>query len=157
MMQRALGVLGGAIIVLSGTQALAGGLQVGRVSARPGQPITVPVSFTAGKGDAVTALTVDIHFDKGLINPRCAQGAVIANVDKVVRCAEVDRGQIRLLIFGFNQDPLPSGEVATVTFDVAPNWRRRLHRLASEVSASDADGKPIQLARKSGTVRVGTR
>lgn len=156
-MQRALGVLGGAIIVLSGAQALAGGLQVGRVNARPGQPIAVPVTFTAGRGTAVTALTVDIHFDKGLTNPRCAQGAAMAGVDKIVRCAEVDPGQVRLLIFGFNQDAMPSGEVATVTFDVAPNWRHRLHRLLSEVSASDADGKPIQLARKSGTVRVGKR
>jgi len=155
MRQRAIRFLSGALIVFGTSRAFASDLHIGRVAAQPGQPVTVPVTFIAGHGPAITALSSDIHFDKGLGNPRCAAGSALAGVDKVLNCAAVEPGVVRLLIFGLNQDPIPNGEVATVTFDVLKKGRHQLHRLRSVTTASDANGNSLRLARKSGTVRVG--
>lgn len=158
-MQRAIGILGGAIIVFGATQVLAGELQVGRVVGRAGQAVTVPVTFRAGTGAVVTALSTDIRFDKELANPRCGTGAAMAGgaADKVVSCAEVSPGLLRVLIYGFNQDPMPNGEVATVTFDVLASVRHRLHRLVNLPDGSDANGNGLRIGRKSGTVRLGAK
>jgi hypothetical protein len=159
MTQRIAWILGGALIVSAATQVFAGEVQIARVNGRLGQPVSVPVTYRAGSGPATTALSTDIHFDKELTNPRCAPGAVLASgaADKQLTCGVVTPGLLRLLLFGFNQDPIPSGEIATITFDVSPNARRRLHRLQNIPLGSDADANGLALTHKSGLVRVGER
>jgi hypothetical protein len=158
MMQRAIWALGGALMVLGAAHADASQLQVGRVRAQPGQSVTVPVIYRKGAGPVATALTTDIRFDTtALAHPRCAAGSALSEggADKRVMCAEPSPGMLRLVLFGFNQDPVPNGQVATVTFDVSADAQRQPYRLENTPTASDAAGHDFRLARKNGDVGVG--
>jgi len=158
MKRRALWILGGALLTYAASPTSASDLKIGRLQATAGAPVTVPVTYTAKGAPAATALSTEIRFDKGLANPRCAAGDAIAGgkADKTVRCGTPEPNVLRIIVFGFNQDPIPSGEIATITFDVLRSGRHRIHRLGNLPLASDGTGREFRLARKSGIVRVGT-
>ena len=150
-----MGLLCGAIIVCDSAGAFAGGLQLGRVSGEAGQPVTIPVVYRGGRRPA-SALMVDIKFHSGLTNPQCAAGAALSNgnADKSVSCAERSPGSFRLILFGMNQDPIPNGEVATITFDVAATARPGLYALKATPTAAEPNGHKMRLAKRSGAVKV---
>ncbi len=158
MTRRAIWGLSGMLVMLGAGKVWAGELEVAHVAAQAGQSVSVPVSYQQGGGTAATALMTDINFDPAaLSNPRCAAGAALTSgsADKMVQCAEASPGVLRVILFGLNQNPIPDGEVATVTFDVSATARPRRYALRNLPSASDAAGHDFRLSRKSGAVKVG--
>lgn len=143
-----------AVLWCNARSAPAGQLSLGRATARPGQTVTVPVVYAAGAGPVAAGLATDIAFNPvGLSHPRCASGAALG-ASKAVKCAEPKRGLVRIAIYGLNLDAIPAGEVATVSFDVAPGPRRRVYRLRHKPTAATADGTDFSLAHRSGAIRV---
>jgi hypothetical protein len=148
-----------AMMLCSAATAFGGELALGRVIGQPGQPVSVPVLYRQGSGPAMVGLGTDILFDPAaLTHPRCSAGSGLAGAtQKTVKCAEPHAGVLRLLVFGLDVSPVPDGEVATVTFDVAAGTRRRLLRLRHTPTAADANGKDITLTRRDGAVQLDHR
>lgn len=135
-------------------QAQAGGLALGRATTVAGRTVTVPLVYTAGRGPDAVALATDIRFDPAVLSqPRCAGGRSLGS-GKDVKCSEPRSGLLRLAVYGLNLDSVPAGEVATVTFDVAPGARPRSYQLRHTASAATADGTDFTLRQRPGTVRV---
>lgn len=138
--------------------AFAGELTLGRTRGQTGGEVTVPLTYRQSSGPAAAGMATDIRFDpKGLTQPRCAAGAALSSGQKSVKCAEPQPGLLRVAIYGLNLDPVPDGEVATVTFRVSPQARHGLYRLRHQPSAADAGGKEFTLLRHDGLIRVGPR
>jgi len=141
--------------------AFAGQLVIGKGQVQPGQSVTVPVTYVAGKAGNTVAVAVatDIYFNtKVLSNPRCEAGSALSHAAaaKSVKCAEPKPGSLRLAVFGLNVAPMPEGEVALVTFDVAADARPARYRLRQKASAADAAGNDFRLGSHNGAVSVAT-
>ena len=141
--------------VLCAAEALAGELIVGNVRGRPNGEVSVPVVYSQGTGPPAAAVASDIRFDsKHLRQLRCSPGVAASRGQKTVKCAEPRRGVLRLAVYGLNLDPIPDGEVATVTFRVSPRARSRVYQLAHTPTAATADGKDFSLTHHNGAIRV---
>ncbi len=148
-----LALASGLVSIVAVGAASAGELVVGAASAAPGQSVTVPVTYTAG-GRSAVAVASDVRFNTAIFkNPRCTGGSDLPAA-KSVRCGTPKSGILRLAVFGLNTDPMVSGEVAKITFDVAPNAKKGRYRLRNKPSAADKDGNDFRLAHGHGAVRV---
>jgi len=139
--------------------AFAGQLVIGVAQVQPGQSVTLPVTYVTGKAGkkVAAAVATDIHFnDKVFNNPRCEAGSALSHAAaaKTVKCAEPKPGVLRLAVFGLNVAPMPEGEVALVTFDVAADARPARYRLRQKPSAADAAGNDFRLGPRNGAVHV---
>ena len=140
--------------------AHAGELAIGNAQVLSGQTVTVPVTYTAGKAGkkVAAAVATDIRFNsKVFSNPRCEDGSALgsgAAAAKTVKCAEPQPGLLRVAVFGLNVAPVPEGEVARVTFDVAADARPGRYRLRQKPTAADASGNDFRLVQRHGAVRV---
>jgi hypothetical protein len=147
-----------AVIFWGATQASASELRLGRVTATPGTSVTVPITYRQGRGAVAVALGSDVTFDPRVLSkPRCAAGsALIASGPgaKLVTCGEPQPGLVRIAVLGLNTTPLPTGEIATVTFDVAATAPRRLYILRHKSGAADANGADFRLTHRSGVIRT---
>ena len=143
------------MMVAVGAPALAGELSIGDAQARPGSEVTLPITYQQGTGPAAAALASDIRFPRGLTEWRCAPGAALSGGQKTVKCAEPKPGLLRIAVYGLNLDPIPDGEVATVTFQVSPAARPAAYRLRHRPSAADATGKDYRLRHHDGILRIG--
>jgi hypothetical protein len=144
-------------ILWNASSAFGGELSLGTGHATRGGTVTLSVIYREANGPAAVGVATDVKFDpNGLTQPHCAVGGALASgtVSKSVRCAEPQAGVLRLAVYGLNRDPVPDGEVATVTFSVAAQARRRMYRLRQRPTAADADGRDFNLAHRTGAVRV---
>jgi len=143
-----------AVLVGSAVPVFAGELSLAQVQAQPGQTVTLPMTYQAGR-TAAAGVASDIRFDPTVLrNPRCTAGPALAGTGKDVHCAEPHRGILRMGIFGLNLAAVPSGEVAQLTFDVAPTARARTYRLHQKPSAANAQGRQLGVKHTNGAVQV---
>lgn len=156
MQPRAIVLFIAAAVLSSATTVFGGELALGSAQAGPGQTVTIPLTYSPGKGRVAVAVASDIRFNtRALQHPRCEAGSALTGGSKSVKCAEPKRGVLRLAVFGFNTDPMPAGEVARISFDVAANARPGSYGLRQKPSAADAAGKDFLIKRQNGAVRIG--
>ena len=145
-------------ILWSTAPASASELLLGRATAAPGASVTVPVGFRQGRGPVAVAVDTDIAFNaRAFGNPRCAPGADLATSGpgaKLVICGQPRPGIVRVAVLGMNSEPVGTGELATVTFDVAANAHQRLYSLRQKPGAADAQGTDFRLRHRNGSIRV---
>jgi hypothetical protein len=160
-MQRIQLMIGGTVtlLVLCGASgAFASQLALGNVSGQNGQSVTVPVTYRHSRGRVAVAVGTDITYDRAVLtNPRCDTGSAVSTsgpAAKMVVCGQPKPGVLRLAVVGLNTAPLPDGEVATVTFDVASTKHHRIHPLRHKPGASDAHGTDFRLTRRNGAIRT---
>lgn len=137
----------------------AGELTVGSAQTQPGQTVSVPVTYDPGSGRTAAALATDVRFDgKALKNPRCQAGSALSggNAPKAVKCAVPRTGVLRLAVYGLNTEPVPAGELASISFDVAADAHPHSYKLRQKPSAADAAGKDFLLKHRNGVIQVGT-
>lgn len=150
----------GAVTVLvlgSAAQAFAGQLALGKANAKPGRSATVPITFRQG-GPVAVAVGTDITFDtKALSKPRCETGSAVSTSGpgaKMVICSEPKPGVVRLAVLGLNTAPLPNGEIALLTFDVASSTQHQLYVLHQTPGGADANGTDFRLRNRNGSIHI---
>ena len=156
MNRRAMCMMAGVLMLCGAPRATFGSqLQLGQGRGQAGRSVTLPLTYKLSGGRTAVALATDIQFDPAaLSNPRCDSGNVLSRAGKSVQCAQPRPGLLRIAVFGLNSNPVPEGEVATVTFDVAPGVRPRRVVLRQTPSAADANGTEFRIGRKTGLVRL---
>jgi hypothetical protein len=114
-----------------------------------GTSFTTPIILDA-KGQAISALSNDIIYDPNLLaNPRVIIDDSATKAEKEVIFNEVKPGLLRLGIVGLNQNVIPDGTIAYVTFDVL---KKDQVSLRGQPTASDPQGKMISVIFRNGKI-----
>lgn len=103
-----------------GNFAQAATLTAGSASATLGDTnVSVSVSFSSGLYEDVATLNFDLNFDStSFVAKNAVAGEAAQNADKKLHYTQPTEGKLRIVVSGLNQDVIPDGEVAKVSFDV---------------------------------------
>ncbi len=139
-------------------------LSAGGGSALPGATgITVPVNLTSESGARVAGLNFDLGFDASRVEVPAgscngvavALGPAAAGAGKLISCSRPGSSSIRVIIFGFNDQIIPDGSVALVTFNVLAGAAPGTIPLSlSNAAATDPGGNPVTLSLSNGSFTV---
>ncbi len=115
-------------------------------------PFSTPIVFECN-GQTVSALSSEITYDPTLLtNPRVTIGEAGKQAGKDVIFNELSPGHIRVGVIGLNQQAIPDGAVANITFDVV---RAGQISVGNQPTASDPHGNTVPVVLKDGKVTVG--
>jgi len=157
----------GALVALSlslplGTAAATpkAGVSAGSAMGLPGGTnVPVTVGLKSLNGAQVVALNFDLTYDSNRLSVGSVTlGAAASSAGKLISWSQPTANRIRVLIVGLNQDAIPDGAVAVVSFNVLASARRGATPLAlTSVVASDPATQPIANKIVNGAFRVVTR
>lgn len=112
---------------------------------------TIPIILEA-TGKAISCLSNDIVYDPNLLaNPRVTISDSAKEAGKEVVFNEVRPGLLRVGVIGLNQNVIPDGVTANVTFDVL---REGEIFLINQPTASDPHGNKIPVIFRDGKIRI---
>lgn len=116
-----------------------------------GSTLSVPVGVEGGRA---VALQFDLAFDPELVElTGGTTGPAAQRASKELTVRPVARGVARVVVYGANLDPLPSGSLGAVTFRVLRPASRVEFR-AVERAAPDAAGRELPTAVRPGSIAI---
>lgn len=124
----------GVLLSSFGNLAWAGTLTVGNVNAVPGEAaVVVALHFSPESGEEVAGLQVDLAFDGSALGVATAhEGATATEAGKEVSLNILDDDTARIIVAGFNQNVLGTGNVADVEFRVSSDALNGTYPIAAE-------------------------
>jgi len=150
-------------IVLAAASVLVSSLDAAELSvptqvAHGGSVVNVSVGYGA-KGATVAALEFDLEYDPSALTITAEIGSAATSAGKFLAMNVLSSGQIRFLIFGFNQNVIGDGSVVVLTIQVSANSSVGPHRLdILNALGADPSGQGVPVETRSGqVVRVGPR
>ncbi len=112
-------------------------------------PFTAPIVFESN-GQAVSGLSSDITYDPNLLtNPKVTLGEVAKQAGKDVIYNESSPGHLKVGVIGLNNNSIPDGTVAQITFDVV---RAGQISWSNQPTASDPQGNTVTVTFKDGKI-----
>ncbi len=128
-------------------------LGAGSVTGAAGTAVTIPISFFPG-ATPVGALQFDLAYSSALNYAATSAGPAAAAGVKSAIASSV-RGGVRVIIFGLNQNPIPSGIVAKVRLNIGAGAAGGpLSILIGSMVASDASARSVGIASRPGSVTI---
>lgn len=117
-----------------------------------GASFTTPIVLDAG-GQTISALSNDIIYDPNLLaNPRVTISDSAKQAGKEVVFNEVRPGLLRVGVVGLNQNLIPDGITAQVTFDVLKEGQISF---TNQPTASGPHGNKVLMIFKDGKITIG--
>jgi len=147
------------IIVLA-SEARGATLNVASATTEAGeQALGIPVFLETDAAEDVAALQVDIVYDPDVFTlTSAALGAAARDAGKELNLTLVSAGRARILIAGFNTDPIENGIVALPIFSVASQAEKGIYIIGLE-EAVLADpintDEPVSATMTDGVIQVG--
>lgn len=130
--------IGFGLVVLSSCRATA-------VPAPAGTSVTLPVTLSTGT-QAIAALQFDVDLPVGVSTDTVTAGSSAIAAQKQISTNMVN-GDLRVIISGVNQNAIPSGPVALISFKLAPSMPTGTFQMTlANVVASDPAGLNVPLA-----------
>ena len=134
-------------------QAFAQTITVGSVSGQAGTAVDLKINFTAGAAGVAT-LHFDLAFSPSLSMVSTTTGSAATGAGKNAIGSAISGG-VRVLIFGLNQNPIGSGEVAIIRLNIAAGTPPGTIAVAiGNIVASDALGINVAASGTGGSVTV---
>lgn len=128
-------------------------LGAGSVTGGPGNAITIPVVFTPG-ATPVGALQFDLAYSSTATYASTSAGPAAGAAAKSAVGSNV-RGGLRVIVFGVNQNPIPSGIVARVKLKIAAGaGPGSMSVLIGGIVASDASARSVGVSGKNGSITI---
>src|ERR1022692_2653361 len=128
------------IALVSFVSSLAGQnvtMSVGSASGTPGATVSVGVSFTSSNGAQPTAFQFTVSFPAGSVTSASALvGSSASAAGKSLSCSN-GSGSITCLVFGLNTTVVASGNLASISLQIAPSATNSFPLSLSGASASD--------------------
>ncbi len=142
-----------AFLVMCGMGATPPSLRVESQEVAHGvQEVRVPLTL---KASGVAALQAELQYDAGQLQFRGAvESENVTRAEKQLTANGEHAGVIRLLLFGFNQNTLPEGSIASVVFARRESKTGTAPIAIKAVSATDAKGQAIVLQVVDGTITL---
>lgn len=135
-------------------------ITVGSVYGPAGNPVDLPVYFTAG-GTGVVSLQFDLTMPadlRSLDPPVIVAGSAAMAADKITWGSILPSGRLRVLIFGLNQKPLGDGILATIRLNVTGETVPKVLPVGiTEILAADAEAVNVPAAGIAGMVMTNER
>lgn len=156
--QRALSLIMGWVCLVVPGVCAAATLQPGGAVTQSGAAFAVPVALGRSESEAVAAIQFEITFDATRFGfAGATAGQPLVDAGKQLQAAEVSAGRWRLVAFGFNQNVISAGVIATLQFNTLPASPAGEYLIQAENPVvSDANGIRISTQTGSGTVTIGT-
>ena len=124
------------------------------VSADVGAHVGVPIRIVP---ERAVALQFDLEFDPDVLELQGGSNAPeMVRASKELTVRRVRRGVARVVVFGFNLDPLPKGTLGEVQFRVIGEAKRS-EVLAVRRAAPDAEGQDQETSIRDGQIIVQRR
>jgi len=133
-------------------------LQPGGAVTQPGADFTIPLVLGRSEAEAVAAIQLEIVFDANRFSFAGAQaGQPLVDAAKELQAAQVNPGRWRVVAFGFNQNVIAAGVIATLQFETLPAIPAGEYLVQGQNPVvSDPNGIRITTQVGSGTITVGT-
>jgi len=129
-------------------------LSLGSCLAKPGEHVELPLHLETGS-DQVSILSTDVTFDRDVLNnATVSMGPVSSDADKSVRLRQLDSGQLRILVMGFNANAISDGIVAYLHFDVEPGAALDTTLVSQTASGSTPEPTSLTVDGRNGVVDV---
>ena len=106
------------LVLLAGTAGAAPSLTGASVAGKAGQTVALPIAFNPASA-SVASLQFNLTLPKGVKAGDVTPGAILATAAKSVK-TNVKGRTWSFIIFGINQNTIPSGDLVTANFKVAP-------------------------------------
>jgi phosphodiesterase/alkaline phosphatase D-like protein len=107
----------GASTLFFPAQAAAQTLSIGSASGQAGGTVDLTVTFNAGS-TGVSSMQFDLTLPSSLTYSTVAMGTAAANAGKTASANAISGG-VRFVVFGLNQNTIPTGAIAVVRFNIA--------------------------------------
>ena len=132
-------------------------LDLTRISGKPGETVSVPVTLTNVSGYEIAAVSTDVSYDVAVFeNARAEIGPAGSAAGKYVVFNEISSGILRVGVSGVNQNLIGDGVVAYVVFDIKTDAVMGQTDLGNAPSASDQSGNDVPIEGESGAVTAMT-
>lgn len=139
-----------ALSVLSApTQSITAGI----VSGATGATVNYPIYFKEGV-PRVASLQFDVQLPTGL-TPQSVEPGIAAQAAQKGTVGNMVNGAYRVVVFGVNQNAIPSGPIAAIKVNIASNATLGKKPIQiTNVVGSDAAGMNVPLTGKNGSLEV---
>ena len=132
-------------------------LIVGSVSGSPGdENILIPVDLSAKPDEAVCSFDFKLNFDTSRLSFKEATlGLKAQSAGKSLSYSKLESNIIRVVVIGFNQKVISSGEVLNLTFDIlasAPIGNAEI--TINKATVSDPKGSLLAVTTEGGELQV---
>ena len=132
-------------------------LTVGVTSGSPGdKDILIPVDLSAKPDEAVCSFDFKLNFDTSRLSFKEATlGSKAQGAGKSLSYSKLESNIIRVVVIGFNQKVISSGEVLNLTFDIlasAPIGKAEI--TISKATVSDPKGRLLTTNTEGGELQV---
>ena len=150
------GTIGGWLLLACGAHGLsAATVALSSATVTPGTAATLRVQFQTG-GASISGVQFDVVYDPTSVTVSgAAAGPVATAAGKTVSQFSPAAGTLRVLIVGFGQQTIASGDVATIQASVASGSAPGSYTISlANVSATDPNGIAVPLTGSGGTLMV---
>ena len=135
------------------TPAAAQTVSAGSVSGQAGTAVDLKINFTAGTAGIAT-LQFDLAFPSSLSLVSTTAGVAATSAGKIANGSAISGG-VRILLYGFNQNLIGSGEVAIIRLNIAAGTPPgNIAVTVGTIVASDALGLNVATSGTNGSVTV---
>ena len=140
------------LFLAAAAQLRAQSVSVGSASVTVGSAVEISVGFNAGS-QAVTAISVDLSFSSAFVYSGVSVGGAAASAGKVA-IGSGGAGGARIVIYGVNQTPIGSGDLATIELSNSGASPGTYAVQVSGVTASDPNAKPVACSSSGGSITI---
>jgi hypothetical protein len=146
--------IAGCLILFSGIAiAQSSSVSVGTVSGGAGSAVDLSVSLSPG-ASSVSTLQFDLTFPASLSYVSTATGSASSSAGKSAAGSAI-AGGARIVVFGYNQTPIGSGQLAAIRLNIASGTIPGVMPVTiTGLVASDPSGNAVTLLGINGTVTV---
>lgn len=107
----------------------------------------------ASQGDIISSLQVDLRYNHEKVQIEVEASAALAEQEKTLRSSSPEPGVLRLLVFGFNANPLLDASIARLHITGAENSTEEERAITIEkLTASSPEGQRILIRPKGSAV-----
>jgi hypothetical protein len=132
-------------------------LAAGSGSGSPGDAgISVSVSISSGSGVDVAGINFDLNYSSSSLEvANVSIGSAASGAGKLMSWSTPSTGKVRVIVFGLNQDSIPNGTIASISFNVKSSASAGTTSLdISNQAATDPQGTSVPLAASDGSFTV---
>lgn len=124
-------------------------------STSPGSSVVVSLALDSGT-DSVSGLQFDLQYDSAAMSIVTTPGGATRSAGKIIYYNDLSPNVRRFLVIGFNQDPIPSGDVLDLILNVSPAAVSGAHPLTLlNITSTGISGSTVSMTASNGALIVG--
>jgi len=131
-------------------------LSLGSAEGTIGVGATITVPLIMSSNDSATGFNLDINYDSNALgNPIISASQSLVSAEKSISSSSPLNGVFRMIVIGLNQNIIPEGEIASLTFEINSDASDGSANLSiSNLNATNANGESVLFESQNGSVKL---